>query len=280
MVIDFHTHTFPDSIAEAVISKLSDASGIVAFTDGTETGLSASMNDAEIDLSVVLPVATNPIKVAHINDLSAEKNGKNGQIHFGCIHPHCSDAEKELERIVELGLAGFKIHPVYQDTFIDSKEFVNILNTAGKLGLTVVTHAGDDIGFPGVVRCSPEMIRRAVEKAGEVTLVLAHMGGWKNWDSVVKYLADTSVYIDTSFSLGSITPLEDRHFGECERKLLSDSEFVDIVRAFGSHRVLFGTDSPWSSQRKTAESIRALPLTEEEKLNIFENNAKRLLNLC
>ena len=29
-----------------------------------------------------------------------------------------------------------------------------ILERAGELGLIIVTHAGDDIGFPGVVRCA------------------------------------------------------------------------------------------------------------------------------
>lgn len=280
MIIDFHTHTFPDNIASSVITKLSVASGTVAFTDGTETGLSSSMKEAEIDVSVVLPVATNPLKVSNINKISAQKTGKNGQIHFGCIHPLCENIEAELENARNLGLKGIKIHPVYQDVYIDDERFIKILTTAGKLGLTVVTHAGDDIGFPGVVRCSPEMVRRAVEKAGDVTLVLAHMGGWRNWDSVTEYLADTPVYIDTSFSLGKLTSADANNFEESEKNLLSSDVFVDIVRAFGSHRVLFGTDSPWSSQIMTVESIKALPLTEFEKQNIFENNAKRLLKLC
>lgn len=280
MIIDFHTHTFPESIASAALSKLSKASGTVYFTDGTEDGLSASMNKAGIDVSVILPVATNPLKVSHINELSAKKTGKNGQIHFGCIHPLCENAEAELERACELGLKGIKIHPVYQDVYLDDARFIRILNTAGRLGLTVITHAGDDIGFPGTVRCSPEIIRRALESAGPVTLVLAHMGAWRNWDRVVKYLADTDVYIDTSFSLGEVTPVCDKSFAEEEKRLLDQGTFVDIVRAFGSERVLFGTDSPWSCQRTSVENIKALPLTEREKENIFENNAKRLLDLC
>ena len=60
MVIDIHTHTFPDKIASAAIDKLSAAGHIPYFSNGTVSGLKTSMKKAGIDYSVVLPVATNP----------------------------------------------------------------------------------------------------------------------------------------------------------------------------------------------------------------------------
>ena len=55
--------------------------------------------------------------------------------------------------------------------------------------------------------------------------------------------------------------------------------FCQLVRAFGSHRVLFGTDCPWADQALEVAAIRALPLTSEEKENIFHRNAEKLLQL-
>ena len=49
MIIDFHTHTFPDKIAAAAIDKLQHASHSKAFTSGTVSGLQASMQRAGID---------------------------------------------------------------------------------------------------------------------------------------------------------------------------------------------------------------------------------------
>ena len=58
MVIDFHTHTFPDRIAKASIESLSECSGIIPHTDGTVAGLERSMEAGGVDISVILPVVT------------------------------------------------------------------------------------------------------------------------------------------------------------------------------------------------------------------------------
>lgn len=277
MIIDLHTHTFPDRIAAAAVDKLKHASHTVAFTDGTMAQLKASMQEAGIDQSVVLPVATNPVKVRSMNDLSMELTGKDGLIYFGCMHPACEYWHEELGRIADAGLKGIKIHPVYQGVDIDDIRFLRILARAGEVGLTVIMHAGDDIGFPGSVRCSPKMIANAVRQVGEMKLILAHMGGWRNWREAEELLPQASVCIDTAFSLGSISPLEEGYYTEEEKRLLGAEEFCRLVRAFGSERVFFGTDSPWSSQRESVQDILNLPLTEMEKRNILGENARRLL---
>ena len=101
MIIDFHTHTFPDKIADAALSKLRAASHTLSFTDGTVTGLKRSMKEASIDWSVVLPVATNPLKVESINDLSAALTERDGLVYFGCIHPDMENPKEEIARIVK-----------------------------------------------------------------------------------------------------------------------------------------------------------------------------------
>ena len=279
MIVDFHTHTFPDRIAAMAMGKLQQASHSATFSDGTMSGLQASMHRAGIDWSVVLPVATNPVKVSSMNDLSAQLTGRDGLIYFGCIHPMMEDAEQELTRMAALGLQGVKLHPVYQGVDIDDARFVRILAKAGELGLTVVMHAGDDIGFPGEVRCSPEMTRRALLQAGGVKLICAHMGGWRNWERVSDCLADTSAMIDTSFSLGSITPLEQGYYAPEQLQMLDEEGFCQLVRTFGSQRVVFGTDCPWADQAESVQQFKTLPLTEKEKEDILGGNARRLLGI-
>ncbi len=56
MVIDFHTHIFPDKIAKKTIDHLSKKGGIPPFSDGTLSGLMDTSN--KIDLRVILPVLT------------------------------------------------------------------------------------------------------------------------------------------------------------------------------------------------------------------------------
>jgi len=277
-MIDFHAHTFPDRIAAAAVSKLEQKAHATSFSDGTRAGLLRSMKAAGIDRAVVLPVATNPAKCASMNDTSHALDGVDGLTYFAAIHPDAPDWHEELGRAKSLGFKGVKIHPVYQDVAIDDPRFVRILERCGELGLIVVMHGGLDIGFPGVERCSPKMLRNALHQAGPVTLVAAHMGGWRNWQEVPEYLLDTGVYLDTAYSLGSISPLDD-HYAPEELKMLEAERFVEIVRAFGSRRVLFGTDSPWDRPAVCIERIRALPLTDAEKDDIFDRNARRLLRL-
>ena len=144
----------------------------------------------------------------------------------------------------------------------------------------VLTHAGMDVGFPGKVNCSPKMVLHAVEQVGPVTLVLAHMGGWRNWDEVEQLLPQTSVMLDTSFSLGSMTPLGDGYYGPADLRLLDNDTFLRMVCTFGAERILFGTDSPWGGQRESLELLRALPLTPQEQGALLGGNAQRLLGLA
>lgn len=282
MIIDMHTHIFPEKISKDVVEKLSRVSRTPAFSDGTLAGLKRSMDAAQINFSVILPVATNTKQVEKINSSAAALNEKfsgDGIISFGCIHPDFTNYREELARVKNHGLKGIKIHPVYQDINLDDVKFLRILDRAAELDLIVVTHAGLDIGFPGVVRCSPEMARRVVEEVGEFKFVLAHMGGWKNWSDVLKLLGGTGIFIDTSFSTGKIIPRKDFHWQADELKLLTPAEFMDFVKIFGADRILFGTDSPWTSPKTSIDFIKNLPLVADDQNKILGLNAKKLLGL-
>ena len=280
MIIDIHTHTFPDRIAAPTLEKLQSLSHTLPFTDGTVDGLRASMEAAGVDRSLVLPVATSARQVVHVNDASARINDRaseTGIYSFGCMHPDFDGWREELARVASLGLRGVKLHPVYQGVDFDDPRYLRILDRCGELGLAVLVHAGLDVGFPGLEHCSPEMARRAVDQVGPVKLILAHMGGWRQWDRVEKLLPGTGVYLDTSFSLGRMTPLGDGYYGPADLELMGAEQFVRLVRAFGADHVLFGTDSPWGDQGEALDRLRALPLEGEELDAILGGNALRLL---
>ena len=60
MLIDFHTHAFPEKIAERAIEKLSFASGgLTPHTNGTFFDLKQLFKASKIDKAVVLSIATN-----------------------------------------------------------------------------------------------------------------------------------------------------------------------------------------------------------------------------
>lgn len=265
MVIDFHTHIFPDKIAERTIKTLEEIGDIKAFTDGTLGGLQRSMKESGIGLSVVLPVVTKPSQFESVNAFAAEIIGKEGIISFGGIHPDSEDYREELDKIKELGLTGIKLHPDYQDTFIDDPKQIRIIQYAVEIGLIVIVHAGLDIGLPNPIHCTPEcaanMLKQIDEKKAKI--VLAHMGGYDMWDEVEEYLVGLKVWFDTSYCLDK----------------LSDEQFVRIVNNHGADRILFATDSPWGGQKESLERIKEMGFTEEELERILYLNAVELLGV-
>jgi len=283
MIIDFHTHTFPDAVAPRAMEKLKRMCHTTPYTDGTSTGLLHSMERAGVDVSLLLPVATNPEKVRPINDSAAQINapfsGK-GFLSFGCMHPDCLYWQEELTRIAALGLRGIKLHPDYQGVDFDDLRYQRILGRAAELGLMVLIHAGVDVGYPGRVRCTPEMIAHVLDRVGPITLILAHMGGWQVWDEAESVLAHTGVYLDTAFCLGQLRLLDEPVSPPWQSyTTMKQEQFLRMVRAFGADHVLFATDSPWSDQQETLDCLRALPLSDQELEAILGENARRLLGL-
>ena len=289
MVIDIHTHTFPEKIAAKTVSALAAAAHLDPFTDATNPGLLSSMEQAGVDLSVVLPVATSPRQVEKVNDASAalnrqyglpaakEEGRKGALLSFGCMHPDHEDALQELVRMKELGLVGVKLHPAYQGVDLDDIRYLRIMEKAAELGMVVISHMGLDIGIPGAVHCTPRMCRHAQQEIGPFPFIAAHMGGWRNWEEVPEALADTEVYLDTAFSLGRYASNGDGYWSESDTQMLSAEQFMKIKEVFGAGRLLFGSDSPWGGQAESIRLLKELPLSEQELGQILGGNAAELL---
>ena len=265
MIIDFHTHIFPDKIAARTIEALSKESGIKAATDGTLNGLLASMDSSGVDLSVIMPVVTKPAQFESVNTFAAKVNEQYAGrlLSFGGIHPDSEDYKSELNRIKELGLPGIKLHPDYQGVMIDDVRYMNIIEYADVLDLAILVHAGIDIGLPEPVHCPPNKARKVLDILKPKKLVLAHMGGWKQWEEVYEYLAGENVYLDTAFCFDYMT----------------QDMFLKLCEKHGTDKILFATDSPWSDARRDLEVIKSLPLADNAKEAIFFGNAKKLLNI-
>ncbi len=265
MIIDFHTHVFPEQMAEKTIRKMEEAANVKAFTNGTLQELKGSMKNSKVDISVLLPVATRPTQFETINRYAAEVSGKEGIISFGGVHPDTKQYKEELQEIKRLGLPGIKLHPDYQVTFIDDPKMVRIIRYAVELELIVSIHAGLDIGLPDPIHCPPERAAKMLEQIdpSNARIILAHMGGFGQWDAVEKYLVGKKVWFDTSYTLGSLTK----------------EQFRRIVKNHGADRILFGTDSPWSGQKECIRYITEMDLTEVETERIFWKNGAELLGL-
>jgi hypothetical protein len=264
MIIDIHAHVFPDEIAERAVKMLAERSDGIAFADGTCAGLLASMQKAGIDRSAIMPIATKPSQVESINRWMLEIREKYPEfICFAALHPARECWKADIERIAADGFPGVKLHPDYQEFFVDDPQYIPMYKALADHGLILLFHAGDDVGLPPPVHCTPDRLARVLDAVPEITIIAAHMGGYLCWDDVYRYLVGRNLYFDTSYSLQD----------------LGAEPMTALMKAHGIERILFGTDSPWTDQASSVREIRDMNLTESEIVAVLGGNSEKLLGL-
>lgn len=270
MIIDFHTHIFPDRVAEKAIPNLSSVIHIAPSMNGTIDGLKDSMERSGIDVSVILPIVTNPHQfdsilrfAVHINETCAEGSGPR-LISYASVHPMSDDYKGQLHLIKNEGFKGIKLHPHYQGLHFDDIRYMRIMDIASELGLSILTHAGYDPYIPNEEFCSPDMILRVLSEVAPPKLILAHMGSNEHYQESEQKLCGKPVYFDTAYSI--------MHMPE--------EQFVRMVHLHGADKILFGTDAPWTGQKECAERLLSYTgLSEIEKQMILSQNAEVFLEI-
>ena len=263
MVIDFHTHCFPEKIAKTTVEKLSYVSGgLIPQTDGTKDSLLYLMSKDGVDKSVVLSIATNANQQKKVNEFAVSLKSEK-LIPFGSVYPFSEDWEEELENLKANGIKGIKLHPDYQQFFVDDEQFFPIYKKIEKLGFILIFHAGEDFGFPPPYKATPERLRKVV-KLIETPVVCAHWGSLLMCEDVLKYLCDAdNCYFDTAFGYGT----------------MPKARALSILEKKGTDKILFGSDSPWNAPLWDIDMLKTMGLTEEEDEKIFYKNAEKLLGL-
>jgi len=261
MIIDFHTHIFPDHMAKKVLDKLSANSNTPYYIDGTLSGLKESMQKTGVDFSVLLPVVTNPAQQNTINQISLSiLETQPNLIPFGGIHPDNEDYKEILRHLAKSGIKGIKLHPVFQGVPFDDIRYLRLVECACENNLIVTIHAGYDIGYSRQHdQAVPHRILSLYEQIHPDKLVLAHMGGWRCLPQVRELLTGLPIYFDTAFTQ------------------LSNDDFCALVQLHGADNILFGTDSPWEEQSTDILRIRSCGLSAEEIDKILYQNACKLL---
>ncbi|MBE7087858.1 MAG: metal-dependent hydrolase [Clostridiales bacterium] len=270
MVIDFHTHVFPEKIAQKTIDFLAAKSNGKPWTNGTVDELLEHMKSSKVDLSVALPVLTKPSQFESVNDFAYRINErfssvkKDGLISFAGIHPKCEDIDGKMKQLKKLGFKGVKIHPDYQDAYIDDEGYIQVLRSAKEYDLIVVTHSGIDDGYIGEpVKCPPKLIKKVIDLVGHKKFVLGHYGSHEQWDEVLELIAGEDVYLDTAFCLHQI----------------DETLFKKILEKHGDDKVLFATDCPWQNMESYLKILNGYNLGAETTDKILYKNALKLLDL-
>lgn len=261
-IIDFHTHAFPDEIAEKAMAKLQEECIVKACLNGTLGALLKSMDQNNITKAVLCNIATKPEQFNPILKWS-KKVRSDRIIPLPSIHPFDKEIKEHLRIIKEEGFIGIKMHPFYQNFSIDDENAFYIYESLIENDLLIVMHCGYDISFPEWDIASPQRIIRVINKFPEVKFVTTHLGAWKQWDEVEKLIIGKKIYMEISFSFG----------------WLPDEKIREFILKHPSDFILFGTDSPWADQGKEIENLKKLAFPEQLLNKILYINAETLLKI-
>lgn len=260
-IIDFHTHAFPDEIAEKAMAKLQEECIVKACLNGTLDDLFRSMDKNGINKSVLCNIATRPEQFSPILKWS-KKIRSEKIIPLPSVHPTDKEIKEHLKIIKDEGFIGIKMHPFYQDFSIDDEKALYIYEALIENDLLIVMHCGYDISFPEQDIASPQRIINILNKFPELKFITTHLGAWKQWDEVEKLILGREIYMEISFSFG----------------WLPDEKIREFLLKHPSDFILFGTDSPWADQGREIENLKKLSLPDSLLNKIFYINAERLLN--
>lgn len=257
---DFHAHIFPDRLAERAAGSIGDFYGVKISRTASVDALLAEETAAGISRCVVSNSAVTAKQVHNINTFLAEAVRQHpGFIGFGSVYPGMDGVEDELDRMLELGLRGVKIHPDFQKLAIDAPTAIDTYRAIAARELPVLFHMGDS----RYDYSSPERLMHLLRLVPELRVVAAHFGAWNTWQRALTQPMPDNVLYDTSSTLGMI----DR------------DTVMRLFDRLGPQRFLFGSDFPMWSVKEELGRFLALGLDEETNETILYGNYMKLFGL-
>lgn len=266
-ILDFHCHVYPTAIAERAAESVARFYHVhrgteIAALHGTFDEMLSHQKAAGIAKTLLCSAATVPHQVQHINEFLARcARESDGQcLSFGTLHPDSPDVAGDIAHLLDLGLQGVKFHPDMQGFAMNAPKTMRLLEIAdGRLMFLI--HTGDK----RYRNANPEQMQEVLAAFPNTTFIGAHMCGHMMWQEGTAQMAGKyeNLYVDMSSTLFGVTP----------------EVCVEMIRAYGADRVLFGTDYPMWDPVDEVRRFLTLPLTQQERQRIAWDNAARLLGL-
>ena len=261
-IINAHCHIYPEKIASKAVLGIRDFYDLNMSLDGTVDGLLRDGGKVGVTHYLIHSVATTPKQVESINEFIAEivKERPDLFTGFGTLHPDSDDIQGDFDYLIELGLKGVKLHPDFQRFAMNEERAFKIGEVVRDGKVPMLVHCGDF----RYNYSNPEQIKPFLDEFPEIPFIGAHFAGWSIWEEATEKLAGTpNLYVDICSSLYDLSP----------------ETAVELIHAYGSDKVLWGTDYPMWESVSEMEYFNKLDLTERERSQILYENAAKLLNI-
>jgi predicted TIM-barrel fold metal-dependent hydrolase len=277
MIIDCHTHIFPEEVRKDRETFCKKDEGFASIYDDPKAkvagveDLIASMDESGIDRSVICGFPWGrPDLCSFQNQYLMESASRypNRLIAFvSLLFSNPDWSEKELDRAVKGGALGVGEIAFYRDemTSQDIQSMKPILTQMERHEIPLLFHTNETIGHP-----YPGKGRTPLERFYEMTLcfpglpiILAHWGGglpfYELMPEVAKVMAN--VYYDTAAS-----------------PFLYSKKIYAVAREIvGVEKIFFGTDFPLISPRRYYQELEGSGLSKQDREKILGLNFSRLV---
>lgn len=256
MIVDVHTHIFETGHG-----------GPFDLPAGADA-LVHDMDETGIDVSVVLPLPG----VASNGFVQAECARFPDRL-IGLYTPEFQDPGTTVTRMEQFfqdhNPPGFKIHPRVQGVRVTDGIVRDVLSWASERALTVLFDVfpyGPDMADP---RLHPMAYHTLAQEMPDLTMVLAHAGGYKVLEAFLVAKVNPRVHLDVSF-----TPVYFK-----ESSAAGDIPF--ICGRLPEGRVLYGSDFPHVRVREALDSARqwAVGLDAARQAALFGDAAAALFRI-
>lgn len=272
MIIDCHTHIFPDEVRknrEAFCQKDRGFASIYRDPKAKMVGveeLIASMDEAGVSKSVIcgFPWKEPEFCSLHNQYLFESASRYPGRL-IVFILLHFSDPEwssLELDRGIKGGAKGVGEIAFYDEEMTDRdvERMGPIFKEMGKKKIPLLLHANEQVGhpYPGKGRTPLEVFYRFALAFPSLRILLAHWGGGLPFYELMPEVAKAmeNVYYDTAAS-----------------PFLYSKKIYGVLREIvGIEKILFGSDFPLVSPKRYFQEMEEVGLTEEDRAKILGLN--------
>ena len=281
MIIDAHTHIFPERIRRNREKYFADEPAFKKLYQSPKSRLIgaremlASMDDSQVDKAVVFGFPWKaPLLFKQHNDYISEVVKRYPQrfIGLGCFDPFSDGVAEETRRCLQkAGLSGIGELAFYQTGIENSSlpRLEPVMEICRGLDLPVLIHTNEPIGhsYPGKTPNTLAQIYQLIQTFPRNKIVLAHWGGGLFFFSLLKkevIEALKNVYFDTAAS-----------------PYLYDADVYRLaIQRVGVEKILFGSDFPLLPPIRYFDEIKTAGLSEDEMQQICGLNAAALFNVA
>ena len=276
MIIDCHTHIFPDEVRknrEAFCLKDRGFSSVYKNPKARIVGaeeLIASMDESGIERSVICGFPwEDPALCREGNDFLWECQARypGRFLPLACFSLRSlREAEKERDRCLTKGFAGIGELAFYRGGLSSEKirRLTVVLNPLRGKGVPVLLHTHEPVGheYPGKSGGALLPVFRLLQALPDVTFVLAHWGGGFFFYELMPEVARAAagVFYDTAASPFLYRPLI----------------YSLALKIVGPGRILFGSDYPLLSPKRYFSEMAEARLPAPIRARIQGLNARRL----